>query len=104
MTDSEHRIGKLEDTVHNIDKRQETFETYMISRQDSFETFMKNQIKRQDEIIAEIRQSNKELKEKREADNARFDEKFDKLYNQMHNLTIAATVGIAAIVITIILK
>ena len=62
-------------------------------------------------MIERIDRRQSELEEKREADIARFeskfdriDQKFDTLSNQMHNLTIGAAIGIATIVIAIFLK
>ena len=91
MTDSESRIQNLENTVHNIDKRQETFEVYTKQRQDSFEEFARENIKYMKEAIVNT--------------NARMDRlesKMDNISNQLHNFIIAGTVGVAAIVVTIL--
>lgn len=93
MTDTEHRVSKLEDKYHSIDTRQESFETYTKQRQDSFEDFVRNYI---------------DINEKRlERMDAKFDKmeaKIDALSSQMHNLIITGAIGIAAIVVAIALK
>ena len=68
MTDSESRIQNLENTVHNIDKRQE-----------SFEEFAKAAIQRLEEGI----KSN--------------NERMDKLESKLDSLIIGGGIGLATI-------
>ena len=79
MTDSESRIQNLENTVHNIDKRQETFET-----------FTKVTIQRLEEGI----RSNNERMDRLES---KIDSQFQSLSNQFHNAMIAGGIGLATI-------
>ena len=86
MTDSESRIQNLEQTAHLIDKRQESFETFMRAYIDGNEKRLERFEVRMDQLEAKI------------------DSKIDNLSNQMHNFIIAGTVGVAAIVVAIALK
>ena len=91
MTDEQARLSKLEDKYHDVDKRQDTFEVYTKQRQDSFEEFARENIKYMKEAIVNT--------------NARMDRlesKMDNISNQLHNFIIAGTVGVAAIVVTIL--
>jgi len=78
----------LENKVHEIDKRQE-----------SFETFIKEHIKRLDDTIARIDKRIDRVEERLD----HFDAKFDILSNQLHNAIVGGAIGIATIVITVIL-
>ena len=77
MTDEQHRISKLEDKYHDIDRRQESFETYTRQRMDSFEEFVKNYI---------------DSNEKR----------MDRLEGKLDNLMIGGGIGVATILATMI--
>ena len=75
MTDSESRIQNLEQTVHTIDKRQESFETFVRAYIDSNE---KN--------ISEMKADMREIKGQ-----------ISNLSNQFHNAMIAGGIGLATI-------
>ena len=72
MTDSESRIQNLENTVHHIDKRQE-----------SFETFMRGYI-----------EGNEKRLERMETD-------FREMKDKLDNLLIAGGIGLATILASI---
>jgi predicted nucleic acid-binding Zn-ribbon protein len=82
MTDTEHRLSKLEDKYHSVDTRQQTFEE-----------FTRENLKYIKEAIAG---TNERMN--------RLESKVDNLSNQMHNLIITGAIGIAAIVVAIALK
>jgi predicted nucleic acid-binding Zn-ribbon protein len=82
MTDTEHRVSKLEDKYHSINTRQESFETFVRAYIDSNE---KN--------ISEMKADMREIKAQ-----------ISNLSSQMHNLIITGAIGIAAIVVAIALK
>ena len=82
MTNTESRVSKLEDKYHSVDKRQESFETFVRAYIDSNE---KN--------ITEMKADMREIKTQ-----------IQQLSSQMHNLIITGAIGIAAIVVAIALK
>ena len=82
MAELESRVSKLEDKYHSIDKRQESFETFMRAYIDSNE---KN--------ITEMKADMRDIKTQ-----------IQQLSSQMHNLIITGAIGIAAIVVAIALK
>ena len=83
--DTERRITALESNVNNI-----------ISELRDFKTELRDRDNRRSQEISQLRQ-------KHDADihelNKKIDDKFDKLSAQIQNLTIAAIVGIGAIVL-----
>ena len=79
MTSDEERIIKLEDKYHEVDKRQ-----------DSFETFMKAYIDGNEKRIERIEK--------------RIDQLESNMTNQFHNLLVAGGVGILTIVVTILIS
>ena len=96
---TEERQDKFDEKLNAIDKRQE-----------SFETFVKAYIQKTDQSLAEQRERMNRFEAKCDATDARIDNlnaqlnsRIDGLSAQMHNLTIATTVGVAAIVVTIIM-
>ena len=103
MTDQENRLQNLESKYHDIDKRQETFETYMKSRQDSFETYVKVQIEKIDEQMRRTDERINRMEERMDRMEAKVDSKFDKLSSQLQNMMIAGGVGIATIVVAVFL-
>ena len=90
MIDTENRLNGLEEKYHDIDKRQETFETFAR------------------ENLKELREITKELRE----NNRRFDAKFDRMESKMdeisrevrgigryvNGLVITTIIGVAAMV------
>ena len=82
MTNTESRVSKLEDKYHSVDKRQESFETFVRAYIDSNE---KN--------ITEMKADMRDIKTQ-----------IQQLSSQMHNLIITGAIGIAAIVVAIALK
>ena len=87
MTDEQSRIGKLEDKYHDVDRRQQTFEEHV----KSYEEFTRENIKYMKEAIVNTNERMDKL-----------EGKLDNLSNQMHNFIIAGTVGVAAIVVTLL--
>ena len=79
MTSDEERIIKLEDKYHEVDKRQ-----------DSFETLMKAYIDGNEKRIERIEK--------------RIDQLESNMTNQFHNLLVAGGVGILTIVVTILIS
>ena len=75
MTDEQARISKLEDKYHDVDKRQESFESFMRAYIDSNE---KN--------ISEMKADMREIKGQ-----------ISNLSNQFHNAMIAGGIGLATI-------
>lgn len=75
MTDDQARLSKLEDKYHDVDKRQESFETFMRAYIDGNEKRME-----------------------------RLESKMDNLSNQMHNLLVAGGIGVLTIVVTILVS
>jgi uncharacterized coiled-coil protein SlyX len=103
---SEQRIDKLEEGFLNIDKRQETFETYTRERIDSFEKFVKGYIEKTDQMIVEQRERMDRMDTRMDKMDQRmdkFEEKMDKFSDRIHNLFIATIVGVATIVVTVFL-
>ena len=80
MTDEQARISKLEDKYHGVDKRQESFESFMRSYIDSNE---KN--------IAEMKADMRDIKSQ-----------IQHLSSQFNNLLIAGGVGVLTIIVTIL--
>ena len=78
MTDTEHRVSKLEDKYHC---------------QESFETFVRAYIDSNEKNISEMKADMREIKAQ-----------ISNLSSQMHNLIITGAIGIAAIVVAIALK
>ena len=73
MTDSESRIGKLEDRYHDVDKRQQ-----------SFEEFTRENLKYIKEAITNT------------------NERMDRLEGKLDNLLVGGGIGVAAILATMI--
>ena len=86
MTDSESRIQNLENTVHSIDKRQE-----------SFETFTKVTIQRLEEGIRSNNERMDKMDERMDRLESKMDSQFQSLSNQFHNAMIAGGIGLATI-------
>ena len=75
MTDSESRIQNLEQTAHLIDKRQESFESFMRAYIDGNE----KRLERIEKDVSEIKGQ------------------ISNLSNQFHNAMIAGGIGLATI-------
>ena len=120
-------MTEIEEKVHQIDKRQENFETYMKMRQDSFEEYVKASIENTNELIkTSIANTNEILKQQRERIDKfetkhemdikrledKMDSKFDELGKEVRGIgryvnalvitTIVGVVGIAGALITFI--
>ena len=86
MTNSESRIQNLENTVHNIDKRQESFEEFAKAAIQRLEEGIKSNNERMDKLETEMKAMNKEL-----------GSKLDNLGKFLQSLTITAMVGMLGI-------
>ena len=79
MAELESRVEKLEDKYHSIDKRQESFETFMRAYIDGNEKRIERFETRMDQLEAKI------------------DSKFDSMMKFIQSLTITAMVGMLGI-------
>ena len=96
-------MTELENKVHQIDKRQDVFETYMKQRQDSFEDFVKANLIDNRERMNKYEEDMREFKKET---NERFDKletKIDSINKSVHNITLTAMIGIGAMAISVIL-
>lgn len=84
MTDEQACLSKLEDKYHDIDKRQESFETYTKQRQDSFEEFVRAYIDSNERHTNEMRE---ELK---------------SMGKHVQNLTLTAMASMGAIAVAVV--
>ena len=84
MTDEQARLSKLEDKYHDVDKRQESFETYTKQRQDSFEEFVRAYIDSNERHTTEMRE---ELK---------------SMGKHVQNLTLTTMASIGAIAVAVV--
>ena len=93
MTDSESRIQTLEQTVHDIDKRQESFEEHV----KSYEEFTRETIKSLKETTADLKEAIVNTNKRMDQLEAKIDSKFDSMMKFMQSLTITAIVGVLGI-------
>ena len=93
---TEERLDKLEENYNDKDKQ---FTAFM-AKMDMY-------INKTDQTIQRLEEFNKASEMKFEAMNSRIDvanNRIDATIHQIRNLTVAAVVGVAAIIVTIILK
>ena len=95
MATSDERIGNLENKVSIIETKVDDF----IQEMKDFKQEMRDRDNRRaDEIATTNAKYDAEVK----AINAKIDDKFERLLNQLQNIAIAAVVGVGAVVAAVV--
>ena len=92
------------DVEQRVDRLETRFDMFMQEMRD-FKTEMRQQNEMRANEIRELRQRQDAMQAKHENDmremNKKIDDKFDKLSDQLHTMTITAVIGFGAIVVAI---